>query len=133
MLRQAAGFIGGLVVGLLGVVVITLGYGVEHLGLRAPLPASAETSYWTTGGAVSREGGVSVLMRGVHGRDTTLQRCRGVCDDVWFYFERAARVEARDARGECLICESQPATVLPYQRPKRWGLSGSPLRLEAFK
>lgn len=132
MLRRAARFVGGLTVGLLGVVVIILGYGIEHLGLTPPVPTSVGTSFWTDGVPISRDGGVTVLVRGEGGRDTTLQRCRGVCDDLWFYFVRAERVEVRNARGDCLVCQSQHA-VLPYQQLKRWALAGSPLRLEASR
>lgn len=91
-------------------------------------PAEIPASFWTVGHKVTQAGGVSVRVeRGA--AEVTRQACREACDDLIYWIEAAERVEVRDGAGDCLLCEGQ-GLRLPFTSPKRWRLTGYPLRLE---
>ena len=91
-------------------------------------PTQVPVSFWTEGYKVTQAGGASVRVDR-HDAEVTQQTCREACDDLIYWFGAAERVEVRDRGGDCLLCEGQ-GLRLPFTDPKRWGLTGHPLRLE---
>jgi hypothetical protein len=131
MVSRGLRFSGGFVLGFLVLPLAFVVWGAALITIdkvsRANGPVVIPTSFWTWGGAVTREGGASVVV--TRGREVTRQTCRGTCDDLVFWHSAAERVEVRDAKGRCIVCREQ-GFLLPFQQPKRWSLGGNPLRLD---
>lgn len=126
MVRFASGFaLGFLALPIAGATVLVLFLLASD---RSSHPLEAPASFWTQGHQVSQAGGASVRVER-RGPEVTQQTCREACDDLVYWYERAERVEVRNAGGDCLLCEEQ-GFRLPFARLKRWGLTGQPLRLE---
>lgn len=126
MVRFASGFaLGFLLLPIAGATVLVL---LLLASDRSSYPLEVSASFWTKGQQVTQAGGASVRVER-RGPEVTEQTCREACDDLVYWFEAAERVEVRDGAGDCLLCEGQ-GFRLPFARPKRWALTGPPLRLE---
>lgn len=101
MLRFIGGYVVGLVgLGLIALILVLADGQLSNLerGTRSPIERATLTG---RGADVTRHGGVDVVLRDLH--LLIRQRCRGVCDDLTPSVDfRWVRVT--DAKGDCVVC-----------------------------
>ena len=128
--RFAAGFFVGVISLPLLAMMFFVSAGAFLLAVEGATPdrgREIRAAFWTDGSDVTRSGGTSVIVRGLD-NSLTRQTCREACDDLIFWSAAAERVEVRRADDNCIVCEGQ-GLRLPFTAPRRWGLSGDPVRL----
>lgn len=134
MLGRTVRFSAGFVIGVLALPLMAVfafvavgGFWIATDAATSDRAAEIDAAFWTEGRDVSRAGGTSVTVRGARG-EVARQTCREACDDLVFWSGAADRVEVKTADGACLLCQEQRLR-LPFTAPKRWGLSGDPMKL----